>query len=172
MLAAQENTPVLQALHDSGAEFRASAEGLPESQANTRPGPGRWSVVDCIEHIVMAESYFLTLLAGPQDQAAPPPNHEKEAALLTNIASRERRVQAPERSHPTGRFATLAEALEKFDATRRRTIAFAVNRGEGLYSVSATHPFFGPLNGAEVLCLMAAHSRRHAAQIREVRGEL
>jgi hypothetical protein len=45
-------------------------------------------------------------------------------------------------------------------------------RGEMLYTVGARHPRFGDLNGVEVVGLMTAHARRHAAQIRETRTAL
>ena len=161
---------------DSRAEFHAAAE-VSEAQAKLSPAPGRWSVLDCVEHIVFVEGRFLGWLQNPETQPAPPPpappiDKQREVQILSRVASRANRVQAPEAVHPAGRFATLAEALEQFHAVRARSIAFAESRGADLYSLAARHPFFGPLNGAEVMLLMAAHSRRHAAQIDEVRSAL
>jgi hypothetical protein len=170
-MAPRETSEILQALRDSRAEFH-SAAGVPEEQAKIRPAPGRWSVLDCVEHIVIAEERFLGWLQNPEAAPAPPMDHEKESKLLAGVASRTTRVQAPDPVQPTGRFATLAEAFEHFDAVRARSIAVAEKQGAGVYALSATHPFFGPINGAETLVLMAAHCRRHAAQIREVRAEI
>lgn len=169
-MTAQETTEILQALHDSRAEFHAAAEGLSEEQAKTKPAPDRWSVIDCVEHIVLAESRFLSWLENPKDLPLPPADHAKEAKLLVGVANRETRVNAPDPVRPTGRFGSLAEALQQFDAARARSIAFAEKQGVGLYSLAAQHAFFGPVNGAEVMCLTAAHSRRHAAQIKEIRA--
>ena len=91
---------------------------------------------------------------------------------MARVAGRATRVQAPETAQPAGRFASLAEALKEFDAVRASSVAFAASQGAGLYSIAARHPFFGPLNGAEAMLLMAAHSRRHAAQMLEVRAAL
>ena len=168
----QETTDILKSLHDSRAEFRAAAEGLTEEQAKTKPAPERWSVLDCVEHIVLAEGRFLGWLQNPEAAPAPPVDHEKEGQLLARVASRETRANAPDPVQPTGRFATLAEALTQFDAVRARSIAFAESQGAGIYALSAKHPFFGPVNGAEVMCLMVAHCRRHAAQMHEVRAEI
>ncbi len=175
-MSPRTTTDVLQALTDSGAEFRAAAS-IPDAQANVKPAPGRWSVLDCIEHIVSVEDRFVGWLRNPETQStvlpsAPPMNKEREAQIVTRVASRANRVQAPETAHPKGRFSSLAEALEQFDAVRARSIAFAESQGDGLYSLVVTHPFFGPLNGVEAMLLMAAHSRRHAAQILEVRVAL
>ena len=171
-MAPQESNQILKALQDSRAEFVAAAAGLSEEQAKTAPAPGRWSVIQCVEHIVLAETRFLGWLENPAAEPAPPVDHQKEAKLLIGVASRETRVNAPDPVQPTGRFATLTEALEHFDSIRAKSIAFAEKHGAGLYSLAAKHAFFGPVNGAEVMCLMAAHSRRHAAQMQEIRAGL
>jgi hypothetical protein len=169
-----EVSAVLKALHDSRAEFRDAAAGLSDEQGKTIPGPGRWSVTDCVEHIVLAEGRFLGWLESSpaSDVVVPPVDRQKEAKLLMGVASREVRANAPDPVQPTGRFATLTEALAQFDAVRARTIAFAESQGPGLYERAAKHAFFGPVNGVEVMCLIAAHSRRHAAQMREARAEI
>jgi uncharacterized damage-inducible protein DinB len=171
-MAPQETTDVLKALRDSRAEFQAAAQGVSEEQAKMSPGPGRWSVIQCVEHIVVAEGRFLGWLQNPLTETPSPMDPQKEAKLLMGVASRSQRVQAPDPVQPAGRFATLAEALAEFDAVRARSIALTESQGAGLYSLAAKHAFFGPVNGAEVMCLMAAHSRRHAAQIQEIRAEL
>ena len=169
-MAPQEQSEILQCLKDSRAEFHAAADGVSETQATVRPAEGRWSILDCVEHIVIAEGRFLGWLQNPLGDPAPPMDKQKEAKLLLGVASRDQRVQAPDPVRPTGRFATLAEALEQFDAARSNSIRFAESTGAGLYSLAAKHVFFGPINGAEVMVLMAAHCRRHAAQIREIRA--
>jgi hypothetical protein len=171
-MAPQESRPVLQALHDSRAELHAALEGVSEEQARTHPAPGRWSVLDCVEHLAIVDVRFLSWLQNPQAEPAPPIDTEKEATLTALVAGRATQAQAPEPAQPTGRFATLAEALAQFDAARARSIAFAESQGPGLYSLAVRHPFFGLLNGAELTLLMSAHARRHIAQIREVRAAL
>ena len=171
-MAPQEQGEIVKCLEDSRADFRAAAEGVPEAQAGVRSEPGRWSVLECVEHIVIAEGRFLAWLQNPVAESAPPMDKEKEAKLLLGVSGRSQRVNAPEPVHPTGRFATLAEALAQFDAARANSIRFAESSGSGLYSLAAKHPFFGAVNGAEVMVLIAAHARRHAAQIREIRAAL
>jgi len=39
---------------------------------------------------------------------------------------------------------------------------------DDLYSIGATHPDFGALNGGEWIQLIDGHARRHADQIREI----
>src|SRR5450432_3115134 len=124
-MAPQESIDVLQCLKDSRAEFLAAAEGLSEAQAKTSPAPGRWSVVECVEHVVVAETRFLGWLRNPIAEPAPPANREKEAMILSRVAGRATAVEAPEPVRPSGRFATLPEALAEFEAIRTASIQFA-----------------------------------------------
>jgi uncharacterized protein YjbI with pentapeptide repeats len=94
-------------------------------------------------------------------------NPDKEIRLATAVRSRLTKVEAPDAFRPCGRFKNLADALEAFQALRRRTIEFVQPREDALYAVGVKHPFFGKLNGVELLGIIDAHARRHADQIRE-----
>ena len=73
---------------------------------------------------------------------------------------------------PTGRFATLAEAVESFLATREQTVRFVEACDEDLRAKPMAHPLLGPINCHVALLLIAVHPRRHASQIREIRTTL
>ena len=62
-MAPQESIDIVQCLEDSRADFLAAAEGVSEAQAKASPAPGRWSVLECVEHIVVAESEIPRLAA-------------------------------------------------------------------------------------------------------------
>jgi hypothetical protein len=68
---------------------------------------------------------------------------------------------------PRGRFTNLDNALAEFNTARDRSLQFVREQGGLLYSIGAKHPFFGKLNGAELIQLIDGHASRHAAQIRE-----
>jgi DinB superfamily len=171
-MAPAERSEIIRILEDSRADFHAAVEGVSELHAKVCPASGRWSVLQCVEHIVISESRLLGWLKNPIADPAPPVDKEKEAKLLAGVAGRTQRVEAPEPARPTGRFSTLAEAMEQFEAARAESVRFAESQGARLYTLAARHPFFGVCNGLEVMVLMAAHARRHAAQIREIRAVL
>ncbi|MGC4050507.1 MAG: pentapeptide repeat-containing protein [Paludibaculum sp.] len=74
--------------------------------------------------------------------------------------------EAPAAVRPQSRFATLEEARAAFLKTRDQAIRQVEERGEALYALGVKHPFFGSVNGAELVQLMDGHARRHADQIR------
>ena len=171
-MSPETRTDIVEILEKSRQEFLEAAHGVSEAQAKINPEPGRWSVLDCVEHVTLVEQRFLGRLEAASPVDAPDASAEKEAALTAAVPDRSRRAEAPEFVRPAGRFATLAEALEHFNAARAQTIRFAQERANDLYSLATEHARFGPLNGKEQLLISAGHVRRHAAQIREVRAAI
>jgi uncharacterized damage-inducible protein DinB len=171
-MAPEQKTEIVQHLERGRRDFMAAVNGLSETQAAHRPDPARWSVLDCVEHVTTVEQRFLGWLEADKRVDSASIDKEKEAALLARVSDRSNRAQAPEAVVPTGRFATLAEALDHFNTRRNLSIQFAQERCDDLYQLAAEHARFGPLNGAEVMMLIVGHANRHAAQIREVRAAL
>jgi hypothetical protein len=171
-MAPKERSEIVENLECSRQEFLAALSGLTESQASLRPDAARWSVLDCVEHVTTVEERFQGWLNAAKKLDAPRIDKEKEAGLLARVPDRSTRVQAPEAVLPAGRFATLEQALQQFNAGRARSIQFAEDRCDDLYCLASEHPRFGPVNGVELLIIIAGHCRRHAEQIRETRAAL
>ena len=171
-MSPEERSEVVQALEDSRKVFNDAAGGFSESQAGTRPAEGRWSVLECVEHVTTVEERFLGFLERAGRLDAPAIDPKKEAGLLALVTDRTTRAQAPEPVRPVGRFATLSEAVDGFNAARTRTVAYATERAADLPSHDCHHPRFGAMNGREMCMVIAGHARRHAEQIREIRAAM
>jgi uncharacterized damage-inducible protein DinB len=171
-MAPKERSEIVENLERSRQQFLAVVAGLTEEQAKLRPGPERWSVLDCVEHVTTVEERFLGWLQASQKLDEPRVDKEKEATLTARLPDRSTRVKAPEAVLPSGRFTTLEQALEQFNAGRNRSVQFAEDRCDDLYCLAGEHPRFGPLNGVEFMIIIAGHSLRHGEQIRETRAAL
>jgi uncharacterized damage-inducible protein DinB len=165
-------TGTVQLLEDSRADFESAVSGISETQAAQRPGPGRWSVLECIEHVTVVEERFLGRLREAGRLVETRVDPQKESDLLARVINRSTRAQAPEGALPANRFPSVAQALEEFRAARARTIRFAQESGPELYTLGVEHARFGAMNGAEFMRIIAGHAQRHAAQIREARAAL
>jgi len=159
-------------LEQSRQEVVESVAGVTELQAAVRPDPARWSVLECVEHVTAAEERFLKFLEDAGRVEEPQIRPEKQATISEAILDRGRRAQAPPPVQPAGRFASLTVAMEAFQTIRDRSVRFAQERGGDLDLLTAQHPRFGPVSGREFMFIIAGHARRHAAQIREIRGSL
>lgn len=159
---------LLSILEAGRRDFLDATLDISPQQASVRAVPRCWSVLECIEHVVIVEDRYLGWISDGTP-ITPMRNPDKELRLFTTIRSRLTRAEASEAIWPVGRFASLAAALAAFKAVRDRSVQLVEERGESLYSIGARHPYFGDLNGAELIQLIDGHARRHADQIRETR---
>ncbi len=93
---------------------------------------------------------------------------EKELRLFSIMRSRLEKVETPELFVPRGRFADIESALAAFEAARAAMVEVVRAKGDAIYAIGMTHPYFGEVNGAELAHLADGHARRHAEQIREI----
>ncbi|MEO5922711.1 MAG: DinB family protein [Bryobacteraceae bacterium] len=165
------NNVLLRVLEDGRQDVVASVLNLPDELAAIKPGPEKWSVLECLEHIVAVEERFLGFLANGA-VIVPTPSDDKEAQLSARVRDRSDRVQAPEAVVPTGRYTSVEEALTAFQRVRDLSVRVAQERGDALYGIGVKHGRFGDINGSELVHVLASHACRHAAQIRETRAAL
>lgn len=152
----------------SRAILTAALQEAGESRAGNRRGGEGWSVLQCAEHLAIVEDRFYERFQAAPTEGAPPDDPSKEAALASRIRDRVIRADAPEIVQPSGKFATLAEALAHFNASRDRMIAYVNATGEKLYSLAVDHPRLGKMNAAEMMVVLSGHTERHSEQIREI----
>lgn len=171
-MSPQPNLDVMQLLRESTADFNRAVEDTRACDPSAAPSADCWSVLQCVEHVVAVEERFFDKLQTAERTGTGQSDAQREAALAARIANRSAKSVAPEWVQPTGRYATVDEAVAQFNAARERTIRYTDEHFDELYLVSIDHPRFGRLNGVELLVLMAGHAERHTQQIREIAREL
>ncbi|HET9181287.1 MAG TPA: DinB family protein [Candidatus Angelobacter sp.] len=162
---------LLTLLSASRERFLSSFVDVTEQQAHVRPERDRWSVIETVEHLTMAEATMLKLLSRPRrPRPATAPNREE--VFLSPGADRSRRLESPDGARPRGRFATLAEARAQFSSVRAGAIEFVRENSEDLraFEVTHPHPAAGNVSLYELFVLIARHAERHAMQIEETKG--
>jgi uncharacterized damage-inducible protein DinB len=170
-MAPQPAPDLFNLLEASRQDLLSAVGGISDAAARAKPDPARWSVLECMEHIVIVEERFQSWLEAGKREAVPPANPQNEAALFARVTDRSTRAEAPEVVRPTGKFQTIEQARAAFNKIRDRSVQMVRHRGPELYEIVADqHKRFGPMNGAELVHIIAGHSRRHAAQIREAVG--
>ena len=111
------------------------------------PGPAKWSILQCVEHVAIAEDYMLSQIGSSKPSTASFHHEKREAFIINRGADRGKPVAAPEVAIPTGRFRSLADGVEYFLAAKERTIQFVVLwKDDDLRSMATTHPLMGPVN--------------------------
>ena len=144
--------------------------GITEEDAHRKPNAGSWSVLECMEHIAIAEEYMFGLITSASMIEHPLVNKGREALIRKRGSDRSRKVEAPDIAKPGGRFCSLNDATQHFLASRRRTVEFVETCNTDLRAMLTTHPVAGQVNCYEMLLIISAHPIRHAGQIVELRN--
>jgi uncharacterized damage-inducible protein DinB len=166
-----ERELALQNLAESRERLLRMAHSLSREQLHFRPAPGRWTVAECLEHIVTVETRLLdriqtTLEKGP-DSSRRSALEGQDAALVARTVGRVQRFAAPEILVPTGRVPD-EQLLHEFEAARQRSCDFAASTQADLRGHFFQHPIFGDLDLYQWLLMIAAHCDRHRVQSEEV----
>jgi uncharacterized damage-inducible protein DinB len=167
---ANEKREIIAGLKTGRETLVHAIRGVTDESAQRRPDAERWSILECMEHIAIAEEHLLGLATSASETETPMVNKGREALIRKRGADRSRRIEAPDVAKPNGRFRTLYEATQHFLASRRRTLDFVENCNKDLRPMTTAHPIAGQVNCYEMLLIMSAHPFRHAEQIREIRS--
>jgi uncharacterized damage-inducible protein DinB len=175
-LTKEERDRAVDYLKQTQKDFLAAIEGVSEEQWKFKAAPDRWSIAETAEHIAVTEETIWNLVSEKIMKSPATPEKQAEAkgkdeTILTVIPDRSRKAQAPERLKPTGRWATKAALVKDFDALREKEIAYVKETREDLRNHFEEHPFLKTMDAYQWLIFNGAHSKRHTAQILEVKAD-
>jgi hypothetical protein len=170
---------VLDYLVTAKVHLRDAVDGVPASLRDTKPAAERWSVAEVLEHLANVNAAIGRLIAkqiAKAREAGLGPEQDISSVVWSLDVSRaldrtDVRV-SPERNRPTqGLTADAAwQALEAADSSIRDAVVAA--DGLALGEVTFPHLYLGTLNLYQWVAFAAAHEFRHAAQVREIAGQL
>jgi hypothetical protein len=170
-MTADERAYLLDQLETSKKNMLASIQGLTAAQWTFKPAPAVWSVQECAEHIILSEDFIFRgsqqILKTPAVDRPAGSNAEVDHKIVAGVQDRSRKATAPEPLVPGAKFATPDDAVREFTARRDKTIAYVKTTSDELRVHVGQGPA-GPMDAYQSLLLLAAHSARHTAQIREV----
>ena len=178
-LSQEERDRAAAELKGSKKAFLDATKGLSPAQWNFKPAPERWSVAECSEHIALAEGFIFGLVSEKIMKA--PANPEKRDAakgkdelIVKILQDRSHKATAPEPIDPAKHASmTLQESIKLFQDSRAHTIEYVNNTQEDLRDHLFDHPVpaIGTLDGYQWILLISGHTRRHTAQILEVKAD-
>jgi hypothetical protein len=171
MITPEERELALKLLDETQDRVLKLTQGLSIDQMLYRPEPGRWSVAENVEHLVITERRLMTaiekLLQGPPDLTTQCSFIDDE--LLRKVGTVTQRAQAPPFAVPTLQWP--AESLpQEFAATRARTRDFARTTKADLRRYFIQHFVLGHLDGYQWLLFICGHARRHSVQAEAVKS--
>lgn len=167
---ADEKQKLVESLREGRNRYLYAFQGVLDSSSTWRKAPGKWSILECAEHVAVSEEQMFRAwekLAAPGKS-----DPAKDRAVQNTAKDREHKMTCPERALPKGRCQSLSEALERFRTARERTLQLAESAPlEELRGKVVPHPLMETIDGYQLLLLMAAHAERHALQIKEITSD-
>jgi DinB superfamily len=161
-------------LQQTKQEFLKSIEGLTEEQLKFKAKEGKWCIMDCAEHIALAEQTLFSViqkqLKEPADSLRKKHLKMTEKKIITRLTFRLIKVKAPEIIKPSGKFATIDAIKLAFTAKRDSTIIYVETTQDPLHTHFWKHPATGTIDLYQTIILMSAHTKRHILQIEEVKN--
>src|SRR5277367_4753310 len=139
---ATDREQILRLMAESDEALVAAVAGVSDEGARRRPQPERWSVLECVEHVILVEDGVFASISVRSTPGAPPVEPRREGQILRGMTNRAR---------------TVAYVEQYQDDPRNRT---------------TLHPVIGPISCQEMFLVLALHPARHALQIREARKSL
>jgi len=174
-LEARERRLVLDQLSSSEARLLALVDGLSPEQWNFRERPGRWSIAENIEHLIMFENFIMqsirNALNGPAEPHKTPQAAQKEPLVLDLANGRSTKFNAREIVRPAGRWPDRAELVAELRKIRAQTVVFAEETQADLRNHFFPHIAFGDLDCYQWLAVLGQHGARHALQIEEIKAD-
>lgn len=150
------------------AALKSTVNGVDPALLSRRPAENEWSVAEVIEHLCLVEG---AVMKGIKAKLAQPPvkvSVLKRFFPMRIVSLRIKRLQAPKYVQPATELPSIDELLQKFDAQRAKTKEICNTEGpERLRQVCLKHPYFGDMDGAAAVSMVAFHEQRHLKQIRE-----
>jgi len=142
--------------------------GLSDAQLKFRPTPTSWSVLDCVEHLAIAEpQYWDGLQKSLKDPIKPEfKSRTTDGEMLWYGIDRTNRQKTGEARVPNSRYSEVKTPLSEFRKLRATMLDFAKTTDEDWRA----HNYYGS-DSYQWFLMISTHSMRHILQIREIKAD-
>lgn len=164
----------LSIMKDSQKELTKATKGLSTAQQDFKAAPDKWSVRECVYHIAASEKRLWSIFEEAMKNAPAPEKRKeiriKDEELVTMAQDRSKKNQAPESLRPDNAgYKNMAEALADFKISRQDHIRYMRTSTEDMRN-RVVQLAFGWIDCYQLYIFIAAHSKRHIAQLHEVQA--
>lgn len=170
-LSQGERDRAMSELHATRKAFLDLVGAASPSQLNFKPAPEVWSVMEIAEHLTMTEPFLAKLassgLGKPTDPDKLAQTKGKDQSVLTGLADRTKKAQAPSMLQPKAAFKSRDAVIAAFKQSRDANIAYLRDTKDPLRAC-VIDAGGSPMDCYQVYLMIAAHTQRHVSQMKEV----
>jgi len=143
--------------------------GLSSQQLNYRFAPGKWTILEVVEHLTLAEPmYWEGLQKSMKEAPAKPKQKIGDADLLWYGIDRSDRQKTQAKEEPAGKLKNVQAGLASFRKLRATILAYARTTDDDLREHLFTDWGVDSFQG---LLGISTHAQRHILQIREIKAQ-
>lgn len=143
--------------------------GLFPAQLQFRPAPEAWSIMEVVEHLLVAEPIYWEDL---RKAVKAPPSSQKQSGADTDILwygiDRTQRQRAVAAEEPKGQLRDLRAGLDAFRKLHAQMLQYAKTANDDLRSHVVERE---RCDAYQWLLLISTHEQRHILQIREIKAD-
>lgn len=144
-------------------------ESLDASRRTRRPPDGGWSIIEVVEHLVLAELDVLGDLDAPRPHRRRTLRHRFGYLVVLGVLGFGIPVKVPSQGMVPRGGRTLDELRAMWDDTHRRLRDYVDSLdADGLRRATFRHPVSGPLTVGQAVRMLDVHLRRHEKQVRRL----
>ena len=143
--------------------------GLSPVQLNFRYAPGKWTIIEVLEHLVIAEPmYWAGLQKSVKEAPAKAKNASTDEDMLWYGIDRTNRQKTQTKEEPVGKLKDAQAGLASFRKLRAEMLNYAKTTEDDLRGHLFTDWGVDAYQG---LLGISTHSQRHILQIREIKAQ-
>jgi len=142
---------------------------LSPAQLKFRPKPASWSVLDCVEHLVLAEpEYWAMFQHAMAERASRKESPSEDIDRMWYGIDRTEKATTSASETPKARFSEIAPPLAQFRSLRATMLTYVKSSQEDWRH----HLITGwDRDAYQWLLMISAHSQRHILEIREIKHD-
>lgn len=166
---------LLNYLEETYADLQEKTRGLSAAQLQYKPSEDRWSIGECLEHIILTEEMLFQmnrdLMEQPVNASASNENKTADDAVLAGITNRSTKVKASQELTGANNYTSSETALEDLATVRRKIKDYIQNIPQEEFRNRFTDSPFGRIDAYQAFLFIPGHTARHTLQIEEVKQE-
>lgn len=175
IVAKDDKQTLLDYFKETNKNLLKSVKGLSSEQLQYKADPEKWSVAQCLEHIILTEEYIFGMVEKLMQEPANPERKEEIKItgedLIKGMTDRSQKAQAPEEIQPSGTYTDVKSAIKDFEKQRENIVKYMKKASVEDMRNHVTDSPFGAIDAYQFSLFIASHSARHTLQIEEVMAD-
>ena len=156
------------------AGLERSVSGLTSEQLNFKPAADKWSINECLEHIVLTEKMLFEEAKKTMEAPASPKRRKdvkvRDEEIIKGISDRSHKVKAPAELTGKGKYSDAAQALAELEQSRKLVSNYLSTHPVADLRNHISDTPFGLNDGYHAFLYIAGHTARHTGQIEEIKA--